>query len=150
MSNKIRKDAEASVKKRLILGGFHAKMTIPEGLIPDTHVAYWHKDGNGRLQLAEQAGYTYVTNKAGFKIGDGSTDSNNSIGSKITIVADKTDGTLAYLMMKRKDWHEEDQAIKQHKVDDIDNQIHQKGNVDKGMANSVYGKVDITEGKYKS
>lgn len=138
---------ETRDRKRVLLGGFHAKMTVPDGLIPDTHVGYWHKDANGRLQLAEQAGYEYVTNKEGVQIGDGSTDSNNSIGTKVTIVADKSTGTLAYLMMIKREWYEEDQAEKQKKPDMIDEAIHKVKGVD---ANNIYGEVDVKKTKYKS
>lgn len=146
MSNRNNKKEDPK-RKRVILGGFHAKMTIPEGLVPDTHVAYWHKDANGRLQQAEQAGYTYVTNKEGYQIGDGSTDSNNNIGSKVTIVADKSTGVLAYLMMKRKDWYEEDLAEKQKKPNMIDEAIH---NVKGVGSENIYGDVKVENSRYKS
>ena len=81
----------------------------------------WVNDTPGRLQQAEQGGYTFVSTDPTAK----STD----LGAHTSrVVGTKEDGTAmqAFLMEIPMDWYEEDQATKQKPLDDFENALKGK------------------------
>lgn len=146
MSNKNKKQ-DLPRRKRVPLGTHHQKMSVPEEMIPDTHVARWFNDKDNRIQRAIDAGYEFVKPMEGKKIGDGERDGNTDIGTKVSkIVGENRSGDpmRAYLMMIRKEWYEEDQAKKMERVNAIDEAIGTPGfgAAKKGLDKSkTYGKI---------
>lgn len=135
-------------QERVPLGVHHSKLSVPDGLIPKSHVGRWVNDVDNRIQLALNGGYEFVPATDDSKVGDGYEDGNTDIGGKISkIVGSEKSGApmRAYLMMIKKEYYKEDQATKQAKVDAIDAAINTPGFEagQKGLGqNHMYGRVD--------
>ena len=118
-------------KERVPLGRMRRKMSIPDGLIPKNKVARWINDKSGRLQAAQEGGYTFVDDPLA-KVGEGSEDGRDSLDTKISrVVGTKEDGSplKAYLMVINKSLYDADQAEKNRHLDEIDASIR-RGNVE--------------------
>ena len=92
-------------------------------------------DGD-RIAQFEEAGYELVEGKD-VKVGDRRLDSASAEGSKAQVSVDR-EGKKAFVMRIRKEWYEEDQAVKAKHVDAIEQTMKedaQRGN---------YGKIDLT------
>lgn len=72
-------------------------------------------DVDGRVQDMIDRDYEIVLDA---KVGDKRVDSISSLGSATQIAVGK--GIKAIVMRKRKDWHDEDQALKQKEIDDLE------------------------------
>lgn len=72
-------------------------------------------DIDGRVQDMIDRDYEIVLDA---KVGDKRVDSVSSLGSATQIAVGK--GIKAIVMRKRKDWHDEDQALKQKEIDDLE------------------------------
>lgn len=72
-------------------------------------------DIDGRVQDMIDRDYEIVLDA---KVGDKRVDSVSSLGSATQIAVGK--GVKAIVMRKRKDWHDEDQALKQKEIDDLE------------------------------
>lgn len=92
-------------------------------------------DTGDRVQEMMERGYEVVL-KSETKVGDSRVDGASSEGSLATISAGE--GTKAILMKQRKEFYEEDQAIKQGEIDKLEQSTKQEA------LNGHYGKLEIT------
>lgn len=107
--------------QRIPMGGARTKLDTDQR---DGYVRRWINDTGSRLADAERAGYAYVTEVD--RVGDPDVTNRLQPGSKVAkqVGRDKMGQAItAYLMEIRKDWYEEDQAAKQARIDEIDDQI---------------------------
>jgi len=98
-----------------------------KGLIPNKDPAYhyhWINDTPGRIEMAIEGGYELVA-KAGINVGtDG--NQNTELGSAISQHAGRDEAGKPYkryAMRIRKEFYDEDQAVKQSEVDEVDKAI---------------------------
>lgn len=117
-------------KERIPLGTVRQKLSAPS---VDGKVRRWINDDGGRIPMAEQGGYEFVTDD-GLKIGETNLGSGNQdLGSRVSrIVGTKANGEplRAYLMEIDKDSYDEDQAAKAAKIKETDDQIRH-GNIER-------------------
>jgi hypothetical protein len=120
----------AARRERIPLGTPRQKLSAPAR---PGKVCRWVNDDGGRVSMAEQGGYDFVTDD-GMKIGDTNVGSGNQdLGSRVSrVVGTKTDGSpmKAYLMEIDEDLHKEDQAAKAARVKETDDQIR-LGNIER-------------------
>jgi len=95
-------------------------------------VGRWVNDKGDRLQRFQDGGYEFVSDPD-------ATESSDGLGSKKNKVVDRTTGEKAYLMEIDKELYDEDQAVKQEKLDLIDNQIKE------GALNNQLGGAGYTK-----
>jgi len=87
----------------------------------------WVNDTAGRLQQAEQGGYTFVAQDPTAK----STD----VGARTSRIVGKDEngqGMRAYLMEIPMDWYQEDQRAKQKPIDDFEAALKGKPTIEGG------------------
>ena len=110
-------------KERIPLGTPRQKLTAPSA---PGKVRRWMNDAGGRLAMAQQGGYEFVTDD-GLKIGDTNIGSGNmDLGSRVSRpVGTTADGKPlnAYLMEIDEDLYNEDQATKAAQIKAVDDQI---------------------------
>ena len=90
-----------------------------------TYVYRIVNDVDGRVQDMIDRDYELVLDAT---VGDKRVDAISSLGSAKQISVGK--GLQAVVMRKRKDWHDEDQALKQKEIDDLEasmNEAAKKG-----------------------
>lgn len=142
------RDGEGRRARRL-LGGSDFKMTVPERMRDPNYEYRWFNDSKNRLTNAEEADWEFVEGDA--HIGTGAESNNNDGGSRISMAAGSAeDGkpVRAYLMRKKKEWHEEDQQEKQKRIDEVENQLRNRITPDGGLGQTEsYGKVEIGRGR---
>ena len=133
-------------KQKGQIGGYTTKLSVPDGLIPADRVGRWCNDVDMNIKNKLDEDWEFVQAK-GTPIGNGTKDTNSDIGTKVSAVVGSTktgEPMRAFLMMKWKDWQEEDQVEKQKINDDIEAQIKNPGfgvnkkGVDKS---NTYGKM---------
>lgn len=141
-------------ENRVPVGGFKLKMSVSPQLMAyfkknDLHPC-WVNDKNNSLFDYEQAGYTFVENgiesrkKEASKTGGDHKTSNTDIGSKISMVVDKRDGTRAYLMCIKNKWYNEDREAELQKSQQIDDAIMRKGSpTDTAEPDKMYNKTKM-------
>ena len=61
------------------LGVHYAKLSVPDGLIPEDRVARWFNDNDNRIQRAIDNDWEFVTSSDNSHVGDGSTDSGRDV-----------------------------------------------------------------------
>jgi len=118
--------------KRVPLGTLRAKLTIPKDLIDETRFqGRFVVDRPGRLQAAQDGGYTFVQDpNMTVEVGEG-TDGRDKMSTSICRQVGTHEGgkpMMAYLMKIRREWWEKDQREKQAEVDKTDRAI-QEGTV---------------------
>jgi hypothetical protein len=87
------------------------------------YVRRWINDKEGRLQLAQEVDYQFVTDYK-MQVGDVDISNGNSdLGSRVSRVVDQTTGQRAYLMEIREELYQEDQAAKASALDETDRRI---------------------------
>jgi hypothetical protein len=101
---------ETGRRKRIPLG--QAQQRLGANIRPG-YVGRWINDTPGRLKQAEAAGYTFV--------GDGTGAKSTELGERVA--QEVGGGTKAYLMEIPQEWHAEDQAAKQERVNAAEQQI---------------------------
>ena len=84
--------------------------------IEDDKEYYYHvvNDKNNRVWQLQQRGYEIVEQKEGLVMGDYNP---SEVGSQVSAIADKKDGTKAVLMRIPRDWKEEDDKFRQSEID---------------------------------
>jgi hypothetical protein len=149
-------------KNRVPVGGFKLKMSVSPRLIAyfkenDLHPC-WVNDKGNALYDYEKGGYTFVENgienrkKVESKTGGNHKTSNTDIGSRISMVVDKRDGTRAYLMCVKNEWYNEDRAAELQRAQDIDDDITRKGSPsDLNEPDKMYNKtkMESSTARYK-
>jgi hypothetical protein len=139
---KIKADSKGK-RKRVPFGAHRTKLQV-EDTIPG-YVLRWFNDVDGRLQRAEEGGYVFVTSDEVPRLGQGALHQGNSdVNSKVSkIVSRGKDEIRAYLMKIKKEYYDEDQAVKEsvnYQVDEamragtpsgnvVENQYVPKGHV---------------------
>lgn len=98
---------ETGRRQRIPMGVPRAKLHAE---IDKGYVGRWINDHNGRIQQAEAAGYTHVTEGKG---------RGNKRRQQVGTLPDGSP-MFAYLMQIRKEFYDEDQALKLRAADDID------------------------------
>lgn len=92
-------------------------------------------DTDDRITQLQEAGYELVSDEA-VDVGDKRVSQGTSVGSKKVFSVGQ--GIKAYVMRIKKEWYEEDQALKQRRVDAQESSIKEKA------LDGTYGKLDIT------
>lgn len=106
---------------RVPLGVPRNKMVAPSRR---GYVRRWINDEDNRLELAQNAGYSFVMDKP--HVGESAESGDTNQGSRTSmLVGTHENGSPmhAYLMEIKKDWYDEDQIEKLKPVDEIDNAI---------------------------
>jgi hypothetical protein len=112
---------------RVPLGVARLKLAVPE--IPG-YKSRWMNDDAGRIQMALQGGYEFVTPEEAPTFGDPDIDNvNRDLGARVSRVGDKSTGKRMYLMKIKKEFYEEDQKAKTAKVEEADRLI-KRGKLD--------------------
>lgn len=95
------------------------------------YVRRWINDKDGRLQMAEQGGYTFVEDPS-LQIGGGADidSQNRDLGARISRVVSQSTGQKAYLMEIKEEFYKADQKAKVRKVEEVDERIR-KGKLEK-------------------
>lgn len=108
-----KRSANEKRKERIPVGIRRKKL---DSRVPPDKVPRWVNDDPGRLQRFLDGGYEFISDP---KASDNSTD----LGSKISMVVDKGTGKRAYLMAIDKDLYQEDQDMKNKRLDRVDHAI---------------------------
>jgi len=112
-------------RRRVPLGTPEQKLSVPQAQDDPDSVYRWVNDLPGRLQKALNGGYEYVEDPT-LQIGSGSTSGNAEQDSRVSrLVGKDAKGfpMMAYLMKISRNIYEEDQAVKQEAIDDVDKTI---------------------------
>lgn len=117
-------------KERIPLGVARSQLTAPPR---PGYVRRWiNDDGKGRLQKAQEGGYTFVEDP-NLRVGedDGGSRSDSRVSR---IVGKTTEGKpmRAYAMEIREEWYREDQASKRQTLDEVDRAIRKGRLVENG------------------
>ena len=104
--------------------------------VPDHLVARWVLDTKNRCQVFENAGYQYITDR-GLAVGDRKVDGSKAAGSCVCKVATST-GEMLYLMAIDRTFYEEDQASKQARIDEIEEELYAQTSKE-----GHYGNLDL-------
>jgi hypothetical protein len=117
-------------KDRVPLGVPRTKLTTPQR---PGYVRRWiNDDDKGRLQNAQQGGYTFVEDPA-LRVGeDGGGDRPDSRVSRIVGRAESGKPLRAFLMEIPSEQYQEDQASKQSELDEVDRAIKKGSLVSQG------------------
>lgn len=114
---------ETGRSKRVPLGVARSKLSVPTR---PGYVRRWINDKDGRLQMAEQGGYSFVQDPS-LQIGGGADidSENRDLGARISRVVSQSTGQKAYLMEIKEDFYKEDQRAKVRKVEEVDKRIRE-------------------------
>ena len=104
--------------------------------VPDHLVARWVLDTKNRCQVFENAGYQYITDR-GLAVGDRKVDGSKAAGSVVCKVGNST-GEMLYLMAIDRTFYEEDQASKQARIDEIEEELYAQTSKE-----GHYGNLDL-------
>ena len=104
--------------------------------VPDHLVARWVLDTKNRCQVFENAGYQYITDR-GLAVGDRKGDGSKAAGSVVCKVGNST-GEMLYLMAIDRTFYEEDQASKQARIDEIEEELYAQTSKE-----GHYGNLDL-------
>jgi hypothetical protein len=123
MSREARKDTRevAGRNQRVPLGVARSKLSVTGR---PGYVRRWINDKDGRLEMAQQGGYTFVEDQT-LQIGGGADidSENRDLGARISRVVSQSTGQKAYLMEIQEDFYREDQKAKVRKVEEVDKRI---------------------------
>ena len=103
--------AETGRTKRVPMGTPTLKM---EAVIRPGFVGHWFNDQNGRLQLAQGAGYEFAEDQS---------QPGRDKKRKMQVGSQDGKPTFAYLMEIRQEFYDEDQALKMAPLDEMDAQM---------------------------
>ena len=136
-------------RRQQSLDGLNQKLSVPK--IPGLsgyHLA-WVNDQDGRPYYKNTLDdYDYVTNAelGGVPIGDKVTEDDRQPGAKVSKRVGTTENgapILAYLMKKRLEFFKDDQAEKQAKISENEQQLKKGGD---HLKSHQHGDVEITRG----
>lgn len=124
--------AQETRPERVPIGTHRDKLVARN--IPDGYVGRFVNDTDNNVERYVQAGYQFVTDTK-VLIGQKTVDADRGVGSTIwKTVGTKKDGTplIAYLMVQRQDWYEQDQIAKQKEIDNTMGELKQR-ELDEGL-----------------
>jgi hypothetical protein len=107
---------------------------------PDYHYAFVlasSEDGNEIFRKVGN-GWELVTTDEGLKISDAFVHKTNSVGSIYRVPEIRTPGRYNYLMKIRKEWHDEDVAAEQAKIDEKEKGIFRADKSEGQYGNARY------------
>lgn len=96
----------------------------------------WVINRDDRLYRFKQAGWEFVTD-ANLEVGEPTVNADKELG---TVIVKKTGGDELYLMCIDKEWYDEDQKIKQERVDGTEQAMYEQLN---SSSDGRYGEVKI-------
>jgi len=122
-------------KDRVPFGGLRTKLQVSAADLKEHLHGYhlhWINDKDGRIEAAQNAGYTFVEPHQAPSLGVANIHGENSdLNSKVSKVVSRSGTPIrAYLMKLQQDWHDEDSAAKiavTRKVDEALRPITQGG-----------------------
>lgn len=94
-------------------------------------------DVDDRVDQLTEAGYEICTKEHVGQVGDKRVDNTSSLGSKALFSVGQ--GTKAVVMRIRKEWYDEDQAVKQSEIDEVESTM--KSDARKA---ADYGKLEVS------
>jgi hypothetical protein len=112
-----REDQDTGRKKRIPLGRPRFKLSASQ-LIPPGKVGRWVNDDPGRLEAAEEGGYTFL-NDAKAVVGESGENERDMLSTKVCRRVGTREGghaKTAYLMVIDKDTYDNDQAEKEGEI----------------------------------
>lgn len=113
-------------------GAMTLKLAYPDR--PGFH-RHWFNETAGRIQRAEEAGYTHV-------------EANGKPVQKVVGTAEGGGPLNAFLMEIPQEWYDEDMAAQQREIDEKEKAIKDRQiEGSKADQDSVYGKVSIGQGQ---
>ncbi len=125
------------------LGNFRMHMVVPEQVLQwakkNDRVLRWFNDEKARISYAQANDWDFVQFKGGTV---GEIEQPGDLGDCYSMIVGKDKASReirAYLMCKRRDWHEADQQEKQKEVDAIDDAIS-NGTAHKQSTKDMYAK----------
>ena len=92
-------------------------------------------DTGSRIDQMKQAGYEIVEDDS-LIVGDARVSDPTAQGSAKRVIS--KDGTVSYLMRQKKEWYDEDQAVKQKHNDEIEQSMKQQA------SEGMYGSIKMT------
>lgn len=110
----------------------------PQAIAGDKDPSYVYRfvnDTGSRIQNFKAAGYEFVTGDD-LIVGDNRVSDATDLGSAKRVISN--DGTTSYLMRIKKDWYEEDQAIKAAAIKEQEAAMKQEASA------GMYGKLNIS------
>ena len=120
MSREKSPETEEGRRNRVPFGAHRRRLAVHKK--DENYVYYWFNDTQDRLQRALAAGYEFATRKMVGDVGD--LDVNNQNSDLNSKVSKKINETLTtYLMRIKKEFYDEDQALKQLEADKVDEAI---------------------------
>lgn len=134
----------AATPARIPLNGMRLKMASQE--IPGYHL-YWFNDETTRVQDALAAGYEFVTSEQSALV-DNVVPGNSDLSGKVRKLVGVVEGRplYAYLMKIKNEWYEEDERLRQSRLEELDRHI-QSGDYAGKMSDGRY--VPTSGIKYK-
>ena len=103
-------------KKRTPLSAVQQRLQVRN--CPPGYVARWVNDTGGRIQLALQGDYQFVTDEGVLAERAGTAGAESD--RRVSYIVDKSTGMRAYLMAIRQEFYDEDQKAKQAHLDKTD------------------------------
>lgn len=135
--------AEKPRRERIPFGTHRRRLYVDEAYKDKSYVYYWVNDIDDRLRQVQAAGYVFCTDKEVPQVGDLDVHNNNaSTDSRVCrVVSRNTDKPiLSYLMKQKREWYEEDQALKEKQNKKIDDAIRRAGSPEGGPVENEYGR----------
>lgn len=130
------KSKDASDRMRIPLGGKRDMLSVKD--TPDGYVDRIVNDLPGRIDRFKDAGYELVESA---QLGSSHVDGSQSESGVVS--KDVGKGQTAYLMRQRKEFFDEDQAAKQQKILDAENDLRKKKVNPNESTDGTYGEVTI-------
>lgn len=92
-------------------------------------------DKDDRVQQFQEAGYVIDTDDS-IAVGDKRVNAASSVGSTKQLSVGQ--GTKAFVMKIKREWYEEDQAVKLHQVNEVERATREKA------LDGTYGKLELS------
>lgn len=131
-----KKSADAKERIRVPIGAKRDVLTVqnPE----EGYVYRIVNDNPGRIDRFKQAGYELVE---GATLGTSHVDGNQS--GQGVVSKDVGKNVTAFVMRQREDWYNEDQSVKQRKIDEAEEGMRKKKVNPNESTDGTYGEVKI-------
>ena len=127
--------AEKNVKRVVRKPLFQRGPQSISGEKDPNYVYRFVNDTGSRIDQMKQAGYEIVEDDS-LIVGDSRVSDPSSQGSAKRVIS--KDGTVSYLMRQKKEWYDEDQAVKQKHNDEIEQSMKQQA------SEGMYGSIKMT------
>lgn len=124
--------AKFAEKKKRVPVGLRDPMALSQELDPNFNYRFV-RNAPGRVQKFEEGGYEMVTGDA--RIGDPNIAKASNMGSAFSI-ASGDNADRVYLMRIPKEYYDADQAAKQAKIDETEQQLKQRP-IDQGLQGEI-------------